>query len=64
MRTIKTLTAIDGTKLRIRYDSEYEEFQVTVEGSPDATYFTDSRNDAESTAYVMLADVDSNATFH
>ena len=37
----------------VRYDREYEEYQVRIAGKPDATYHTSDREDALSTAQQM-----------
>lgn len=64
MKLIKTLTALNGTKLYVKLDKDVEEYQVQVQGSPDATYHTDDKADALSTADVMLADLDMRAAAH
>lgn len=61
MKTIKSLTALDGTVIRVKRDAEWDEYQVQVSGSPDATYHTDDKDDALGTAKVMLADLDKRA---
>ena len=43
-------------RVTIYRDAEYNEFQVRLEGNPDATYFTDSRQDATDTALVMFTE--------
>ena len=47
-----------GTSVRIYRDSEWNEWQVRIPGAPDATYHTDDRRDALSTAEVMLRDLE------
>lgn len=58
MRKIQTLTASNGTKVTTLYNSELEEYEVRVQGSPDATYYTDGKQDALDTALLMLHDVE------
>lgn len=37
----------------VRFDTEWEEYQVRIAGMPKATYHTDDREDAIRTAQVM-----------
>lgn len=53
-RKIKNQPAtLEGSPVAIYYDSDYQEYQVKIKGQPDATYFTDDKNDAISTAQLM-----------
>lgn len=44
---------LSGSAVSVRYDREWEEYQVRVQGQPKATYHTDDRDDALRTAQVM-----------
>lgn len=57
-RKLQTLTASNGTQVTVLYNTEWDEYEVRVQGSPDATYYTDSRKDAQGTALLMLHDVE------
>lgn len=39
--------------IKVYWDSEWQEYSVTVQGNPEATYFTADRADALSTAQAM-----------
>lgn len=39
--------------IKVYWDSDWQEYSVTVKGSPEATYFTTDRADALSTAQAM-----------
>lgn len=41
------------TPIAIYYDSEYSEYQVKIKGQPDATYYTNDKDDAFATAQLM-----------
>jgi len=61
IRLLKTLKGMYGVVVKVYVDTEYGEYQVRIDGSPDATYHTDGRNDALNTAEVMRADAEINA---
>lgn len=42
-----------GSHISVWLDTDWEEFQVKVKGSPKATYHTSDRGDALQTAQVM-----------
>lgn len=49
----RTLSLIREMGLNANYRPEYQEFQVTIPGNRESTYFTDSRHDALFTARRM-----------
>lgn len=54
LRKIKNQpSTLIGSPISIYYDSDYSEYQVKIKGQPDATYFTNDKNDALSTAQLM-----------
>jgi hypothetical protein len=42
-----------GSAVSVRFDTEWDEYQVCVKGQPKATYHTQDRADALRTAQVM-----------
>ena len=57
-RIIKAFRNEQGQTVVVRYDTEWQEYTCEIKGSPDATYFTDDKADALSTAEVMLKDLE------
>jgi len=58
---INTLNGQHSIKVTVLHDADCGEYQVCIEGSPDATYHTDGLKDALSTAQWMLADAEVNS---
>jgi len=60
MKTIKTLEGLRGVRVTVLHDADWEEYQVRIKGSPDATYHTDALDDALATAEWMRGDAEVN----
>lgn len=55
-RLVSILRSLDDPsviRVKVYRDSDWQEFQCEIPGNPDATYFTDDRKDALSTAAKM-----------
>ncbi len=52
MKRIKT-PELGTDKVKVYFDSEFDEYQVRIVGKPKATYFTSDKKDALSTAQAM-----------
>lgn len=48
------VAAPNGNVVTIRYNADLEEYQVTLLGCPDSSYFTNDPEDARDTAIAML----------
>lgn len=45
----------NDTTVKVYFDNDYQEYSVVLVGCPDATYYTDDKEDALATAKLMLS---------
>ena len=66
-RLISILRSVNDqsvVRVKVYRDSDWREFQCEIPGKPDATYYTDDRTDALSTAQKMRDEEDLNEAVH
>lgn len=53
---------LKGSRVSVRYDTEYDEFRVLIAGRDAATYYTDNMQDALEIAIDMAIYIDKKLT--